>query len=48
LDTQIDSPLIVQVANKKQFHGRVGKSRKRLGVQITNVYREQDETQTGF
>ncbi len=48
LDTHIDSPLIVQVANKKQFHGRVGKSRKRLGVQITNVYREQDDPQTGF
>lgn len=48
LDSHIDSPLIVQVANKKQFYGRVGKSRKRLGVQITNVYREQDETQPGF
>jgi flagellar motor switch protein FliM len=48
LDTHIDSPLIVQVANKKQFHGRVGKSRKRLGVQITNVYREQDDPQIGF
>ena len=48
LDTHIDSPLIVQVANKKQFHGRVGKSRKRLGVQITNVYREQGDPQTGF
>ncbi len=48
LDTHIDSPLIVQVANKKQFHGRVGKSRKRLGVQITNVYREQDAPHTGF
>jgi len=48
LDTHIDSALIVQVANKKQFHGRVGKSRKRLGVQITKVYREQDDLQTGF
>jgi flagellar motor switch protein FliM len=43
LDTNIDSPLIVQVANKKQFYARVGKSHKRLGVQITRVYREQDE-----
>ena len=42
LDTNIDSPLVVQVANKKQFQGRVGKSRKRLGVQITGVYHEQD------
>jgi flagellar motor switch protein FliM len=48
LDTNIDSPLIVKVANKKQFHGRVGKSRKRLGVQITKVYRDQDDFQTGF
>jgi flagellar motor switch protein FliM len=48
LDTHIDSTLIVQVANKKQFHGRVGKSRKRLGVQITDVYREQDDFQPGF
>ena len=42
LDTNIDSPLVIQVANKKQFQGRVGKSRKRLGVQITGVYHEQD------
>lgn len=48
LDTKIDSSLIVQVANKKQFRGRVGKSRKRLGIQITGVYREQDDLQTGF
>lgn len=48
LDTNIDSSLIVKVANKKQFHARVGKSRKRLGIQITSVYREQDEFQPGF
>ncbi|HMX76193.1 MAG TPA: flagellar motor switch protein FliM [Anaerolineales bacterium] len=48
LNTNIDSPLVVQVANKKQFYARVGKSRKRLGVQITRVYREQDEAQMGF
>lgn len=48
LDAHIDSPLTVQVANKKQFQGRVGKSRKRLGIQITRVYREQDDFQTGF
>jgi flagellar motor switch protein FliM len=48
LNTNVDSPLIVQVANKKQFQGRVGKSRKRLGIQITSVYREQDDLQTGF
>lgn len=48
LNTNIDSPLVVQVANKKQFYARVGKSRKRLGVQITRVYREQDEVQMGF
>jgi flagellar motor switch protein FliM len=43
LDTNIDSPLIVHVANKKQFLARVGKSRKRMGVQITGVYREHDD-----
>lgn len=48
LNTNIDSPLVVKVANKKQFYARVGKSRKRLGVQITRVYREQDEAQMGF
>ncbi len=48
LDSSIDSPLIVKVANKKQFYARVGKSRKRLGVQIIKAYREQDDTQSGF
>jgi len=48
LDTSLDSPLTVQVANKKQFHARVGKSGKRMGVQITRVYREHDSPQTGF
>jgi len=45
LDTRIDRPLVVQVANKKQFQARVGKSRKRLGIQITGVYREHDDIQ---
>ena len=48
LDTSIDSPLVVNVANKKQFHARVGKSRKRLGVQITGIYREHDNPQAGY
>ena len=48
LDTSIDSPLTVQVSNKKQFHARVGKSGKRMGVQITRVYHENDDTRTGF
>jgi len=46
LDKNIDSPLVVHVANKKQFYARVGKSRKRMGVQITGVYREHDDIQT--
>jgi len=46
LDKNIDSPMIVQVANKKQFYARVGKSGKHIGVQITAVYREQDEVQS--
>lgn len=48
LDTLIDNPLVVKVANKKQFHARVGKSRKRLGVQITGIYHEHDDLQSGF
>lgn len=48
LDTNIDSPLVIKVANKKQFYGRVGKSRKRLGVQITRVYRENEENPQGY
>lgn len=47
LDTKIDSPLVVHVANKKQFYSRVGKSGKRIGVQITGVYREHDDLQAG-
>jgi flagellar motor switch protein FliM len=48
LDKNIDSPLVVQVANKNQFYARVGKSRKRLGIQITGVCREHDEVQTSY
>jgi flagellar motor switch protein FliM len=48
LDRNIDSPVIVQVANKKQFYGRVGKSGKHLGVQVSGVYREQDDIQTTY
>ena len=48
LDRNIDSPMVVQVANKKQFYARVGKSGKHLGVQISGVYREQDEKQSIF
>ncbi len=46
LDKNIDSPLVVYVANKKQFYARVGKSGKRMGMQITGVYREHDDIQT--
>lgn len=45
LDKNIDSPMVVQVANKKQFYARVGRSRKRLGIQISGVYREHDDIQ---
>jgi flagellar motor switch protein FliM len=48
LDKNIDSPLVVQVANKKQFYARVGRSRKNLGIQITGVYREHDKVQTSL
>jgi flagellar motor switch protein FliM len=46
LDKNIDSPMVVQIANKKQFYARVGKSGKHLGVQISGVYREQDDIQS--
>jgi flagellar motor switch protein FliM len=48
LDRNIDSPMVVQVANKKQFYARVGKSGKHLGVQISGVYREQDNVQSTY
>jgi flagellar motor switch protein FliM len=40
LDSSIQDQLIVKVSNKNQFYGRVGKSGKHLGVQITGVIRE--------
>jgi flagellar motor switch protein FliM len=47
LDSRVDSPMVVQVANKKQFYARVGKSRKQLGIQICGVYRD-DPAQPGY
>ena len=47
LDQNIDTPLIVQVANKKQFLANVGKSHKRMGVQISGVYRQHDDILPG-
>lgn len=47
LDSRVDNPMVVQVANKKQFYARVGKSRKQLGIQICGVYRD-DPAQPGF
>lgn len=41
LDNNVADPLVVQVANKKQFYARVGKSRKQLGIQICGVYRDE-------
>jgi flagellar motor switch protein FliM len=45
LDNDIDKPLVVQVANKKQFYARVGRSRKNLGIQIVGVFRGTDDVQ---
>src|SRR5512133_3249483 len=44
LDNKISSPMVVQVANKRQFYARVGKFRRHLGMRICGVYRE-DQTQ---
>jgi len=41
LDNNIEKPMVVQVANKKQFYANVGKSRKHLGIQICGVYRDE-------
>jgi flagellar motor switch protein FliM len=41
LDNKIENPMVVQVANKKQFYARVGKSRKHIGIQICGVYRDE-------
>jgi flagellar motor switch protein FliM len=43
LDKNIEKPMVVQVANKKQFYAHVGKSRKHLGVQICGVYRDEQD-----
>jgi flagellar motor switch protein FliM len=43
LDKNVNDPMIVQVANKKQFFARVGKCRKQLGMQICGVYRDEQE-----
>ena len=40
LDSKIKNPMVVQVANKKQFYARVGKFGKHLGIQICGLYRE--------
>lgn len=48
LDQNIDKPLVVQVANKKQFYATVGKSRKRMGIQVCGVYREADDAQSNY
>ncbi len=48
LDKSVESPLVVEVASKKQFYARVGRSRKHIGIQISGVYREQDALQTGY
>ena len=48
LDQSVENPLVVQVANKKQFYASVGKSRKRMGIQINGVYREHDDTQASY
>ncbi len=40
LDNKINTPMVVQVANKNQFYARVGKFRRHLGIQICGVYRD--------
>jgi flagellar motor switch protein FliM len=40
LDTRVNDSVIVQVGEKQQFTGRIGKSGKHLAVQILDVIRE--------
>ena len=48
LDSNIEKPMVIQVANKKQFYARVGKSHKHLGIQICGVYREFEDAQSSY
>ncbi len=43
-DASISDALVVKVANKKQFKGRVGRSGNHLGVKITGVIRDAEAT----
>jgi len=47
LDNRIEHPMVVQVANKKQFYAHVGKSRNHIGIQICGVYRD-EQVQSEF
>ena len=38
LENKINNPMVVQIANKKQFYARVGKFRRNMGIQICGVY----------
>lgn len=40
LDTSIREPLVVEVARRKRFTGRVGRSGRNLAIQISGVIRE--------
>ncbi len=40
LDKQITEPLIIRVANRSQFWGKVGRSGKHIGVQVSGVVRD--------
>ena len=47
LDNRIENPMVVQVANKKQFYAHVGKARNHIGIQICGVYRD-EQVQSEF
>jgi flagellar motor switch protein FliM len=44
LDTPVQQEVTVQVAGKKQFLGKIGKSGKHLAIQVAGVVREADKT----
>jgi flagellar motor switch protein FliM len=45
LETSIHENLVVQVAKKKQFYGRIGKSGKHLAIQILDVIHDTDKVE---
>ena len=44
LNTSVNDQMIVKVANRKHFYARVGRSGKHIGIQITGLFHENEQT----